>query len=198
MVLRNHPLYRGPAVVAATLAAVVACVLAFVPPALADTFPAKPAKLVVPFPPGGPLDATGRAIAQKLTEAWGQSVIVENKPGAGGNIGADYVAKSPADGYTIVMGALSTHAVNPSLYPKMPYDAKKDFAPISLVAVTPNVLVVNPALPMLPEPNDSLPGFAFAYAINSCTECTGSAGLTTSTFGVTATSEIGAKSFFAS
>ncbi|HET8876125.1 MAG TPA: tripartite tricarboxylate transporter substrate binding protein, partial [Casimicrobiaceae bacterium] len=74
--------------------------------------------------------------------------IVENKPGAGGNIGADYVAKSRADGYTVVMGALSTHAVNPSLYPKMPYDAKKDFAPITLVAVTPNVLVVNPELPV--------------------------------------------------
>jgi tripartite-type tricarboxylate transporter receptor subunit TctC len=113
-----------------------------------DTFPSHPAKIVVPFPPGGPLDAIGRAIAQRLTEAWGQSVIVENKPGAGGNIGADYVAKSPPDGYTVVMGALSTHAVNPSLYPKMPYDALRDFAPITLVAVTPNVLVVNPSLPV--------------------------------------------------
>jgi tripartite-type tricarboxylate transporter receptor subunit TctC len=103
---------------------------------------------VVPFPPGGPLDAVGRAIAQKLTEAWGQSVVVDNRPGAGGNIGADVVAKSPPDGYTVVMGALSTHAVNPSLYPTMPYDAVKDFAPITLVAVTPNVLVVNPSLPV--------------------------------------------------
>src|SRR5690348_7803183 len=116
--------------------------------AAADTFPSRPAKLIVPFPPGGPLDTTGREIAQKLGEMWGQSVIVENKPGAGGNIGADFVAKSPPDGYTIVMGALSTHAVNPSLYPKMPYDAKKDFAPITLVAITPNVLVVNPSLPV--------------------------------------------------
>lgn len=111
-------------------------------------FPARGARLVVPFPPGGPLDAVGRAIAQKLTEAWGQSVVVDNRPGAGGNIGADLVAKSPPDGYTIVMGALSTHAVNPSLYPSMPYDAVKDFAPITLVAVTPNVLVVNPSLPV--------------------------------------------------
>ena len=103
---------------------------------------------MVPFPPGGPLDATGRAIAQKLTEMWSQSVIVENKPGAGGNIGADFVAKSAPDGYTVVMGALSTHAVNPSLYSKMPYDAQKDFAPITLVAITPNVLVVNPSLPV--------------------------------------------------
>jgi tripartite-type tricarboxylate transporter receptor subunit TctC len=124
----------------------VAVVVAF--PVNADTFPSKTVKLVVPFPAGGPLDATGRTIAQKLTEAWGQSVIVENKPGAGGNIGAEYVAKSAPDGYTVVMGALSTHAVNPSLYPKMPFDAQKDFAPITLVAVTPNVLVVNPSLPV--------------------------------------------------
>jgi tripartite-type tricarboxylate transporter receptor subunit TctC len=124
----------------------VAAVVAF--PVNADTFPSKTVKLVVPFPAGGPLDATGRTIAQKLTEAWGQSVIVENKPGAGGNIGAEYVAKSAPDGYTVVMGALSTHAVNPSLYPKMPFDAQKDFAPITLVAVTPNVLVVNPSLPV--------------------------------------------------
>ena len=131
------------AVLVACLAAGLAAV-----PALAQTFPAKPARLVVPFPPGGPLDATGRLIAQHLTERWGQSVVVENKPGAGGNIGADFVAKSPPDGYTVVMGALSTHAVNPSLYAKMPYDAQKDFAPITLIAITPNVLVVNPDLPV--------------------------------------------------
>ena len=132
----------------AACAVLVTAVLAFAFPAQADTFPSRTVKLVVPFPPGGPLDATGRAIAQKLTEAWGQSVIVENKPGAGGNIGADYVAKSAPDGYTVVMGALSTHAVNPSLYPKMPFDAQRDFAPITLVAITPNVLVVNPSLPV--------------------------------------------------
>jgi tripartite-type tricarboxylate transporter receptor subunit TctC len=103
---------------------------------------------VVPFPPGGPLDVIGRLIAQKLTEAWGQTVVVDNRPGAGGNIGADIVAKSPPDGYAVVMGALSTHAVNPSLYARMPYDAVKDFAPITLVAVTPNVLVVNQSLPV--------------------------------------------------
>ena len=117
-------------------------------PAFTQSFPAKTARIVVPFPPGGPLDATGRLLAQQLSERWGQSIVVENKPGAGGNIGADYVAKSAPDGYTIVMGALSTHAVNPSLYAKMPYDAQKDFAPITLVAITPNVLVVNPALPV--------------------------------------------------
>lgn len=117
-------------------------------PGFTQSFPAKTARIVVPFPPGGPLDATGRLLAQQLSERWGQSIVVENKPGAGGNIGADYVAKSAPDGYTIVMGALWTHAVNPSLYAKMPYDAQKDFAPITLVAITPNVLVVNPALPV--------------------------------------------------
>ena len=129
----------------------IALALSIAPPAVQGQtapFPAKPVRLVVPFPPGGPLDVTGRAIAQKLGETWAQSVVVDNRPGAGGNIGADLVAKSPPDGYTVVMGALSTHAVNPSLYPSMPYDAVRDFAPITLVAVTPNVLVVNPALPV--------------------------------------------------
>ena len=126
--------------------AVVASSLASLLPAAAaqaQPFPSKPARLVIPFPPGGPLDTVGRALAQKLSEAWGQPVVVDNRPGAGGNIGADLVAKSPPDGYTVVMGALSTHAVNPGLYPKMPYDAIRDFAPITLVAITPNVLVVN-------------------------------------------------------
>ncbi|HJU23610.1 MAG TPA: tripartite tricarboxylate transporter substrate-binding protein, partial [Casimicrobiaceae bacterium] len=98
--------------VIALLAALV--VAGSMTPAAAQTFPEKAVKLVVPFPPGGPLDIIGREIAKELADAWGQSVIVDNKPGAGGNIGADYVAKSPADGYTVVMGALSTHAVNPS------------------------------------------------------------------------------------
>jgi tripartite-type tricarboxylate transporter receptor subunit TctC len=132
----------------AASAILVLAVLASPGSADAQDYPTRPVKLVVPFPPGGPLDIVGRAIAQKLTEAWSQSVVVDNRPGAGGNIGADIVAKSPPDGYTILMGALSTHAVNPSLYAKMPYDAVKDFAPITLVAVTPNVLVVNAALPV--------------------------------------------------
>lgn len=121
--------------------------------AAAQAFPSKPVKLVIPFPPGGSLDNVGRLIAQKLSEAWGQQVVIENKPGAGGNIGADAVAKSPPDGYTVVMGALSTHAVNPSLYRTMPYDAAKDFAPISNVAITPNVLIVSVKSPIhtLPE-----------------------------------------------
>ncbi len=126
----------------------VATGLLAAPVAMAQTYPAKPVKLVVPFPPGGSLDITGRLVAQKLTEAWGQPVVVENRPGAGGNIGADLVAKSAPDGYTILLGALSTHAVNPSLYARMPYDAAKDFAPITLLAITPNVLVVNAASPV--------------------------------------------------
>jgi len=126
----------------------VGACIALTAPAVAQTYPGKPVRLVVPFPPGGSLDFAGRLIAQKLTEMWGQPVVVENKPGAGGNIGADLVAKAPADGYTILLGALSTHAVNPSLYAKMPYDAAKDFAPITLIAVTPNVLVVNANSPV--------------------------------------------------
>ncbi len=140
-----------PRLLRSALLSLIACALVAsvaAPPAQAQSFPSKPVRMVIPFPPGGPLDAVGRTIAQKLTEAWGQNVLVDNRPGAGGNIGADLVAKSAPDGYTVVMGALSTHAVNPSLYPKMPYDAIKDFAPISLVAVTPNVLVVNPSLPV--------------------------------------------------
>jgi tripartite-type tricarboxylate transporter receptor subunit TctC len=114
----------------------------------AQSYPTKPIRLVVPFPAGGSLDVVARAIGQKLTEAWGQPVVIDNRPGAGGNIGADLVAKSAPDGYTILEGALSTHAVNVSLYAKMPYDPIKDFAPITLVAVTPNVLVLNASFPV--------------------------------------------------
>ncbi len=136
---------RGWAVLVVALAVAGVVVPA---PATAQAYPTRPVKLVVPFPPGGSLDLAGRLIAQKLTDLWGQSVVVENKPGAGGNIGADFVAKAPADGYTILLGALSTHAVNPNLYRTMPYDAAKDFAPITRVAITPNVLVVNANSPV--------------------------------------------------
>ncbi len=141
--------------------ALVAAALDAAPTTWAQSFPSKPVRLIVPFPPGGSLDNVGRLIAQKLSDLWGQSVVVENKPGAGGNIGADYVAKSAPDGYTIVMGALSTHAVNPNLYPSMPYDARKDFAPVSLVAITPNVLIVNSALPV--QSVRDLVGYAKAH-----------------------------------
>ncbi len=129
--------------------AVLAALLVFAASACAQSgYPNKPIRLIVPFPAGGSVDVTSRALAQKLSEQLGQQVIVDNRPGAGGNIGMDAVAKSAADGYTLGMGALSTHAVNPALFAKMPYDAVKDFAPVSLVVVTPNVLVTNPvALP---------------------------------------------------
>lgn len=111
-----------------------------------QAYPTKPIKLIVPFPAGGSLDATSRLLAAKLSDALGQSVVVENRAGAGGNIGMDAVAKSAPDGYTLGMGALSTHAVNPSLFAKMPYDANADFAPISNVVVTPNVLLIHPSI----------------------------------------------------
>jgi tripartite-type tricarboxylate transporter receptor subunit TctC len=115
--------------------------------AFAQGYPNKPIRLVVPYPAGGPLDIMARAIGQKLTEAWKQPVVVDNRAGAGGNIGADFVAKSAPDGYTLLMGAVATHAINPSLYSKIPYDPVKDFAPVALVAQVPNILVVNPAVP---------------------------------------------------
>jgi tripartite-type tricarboxylate transporter receptor subunit TctC len=110
-------------------------------------FPNKPIRFVVPYPAGGPLDTIARLLGQKVAESTKQPVVVDNKPGAGGNIGADLVAKSPADGYTILMGAVATHAINPTLYASIPYDPVKDFAPITQVASTPNVLVVNPSVP---------------------------------------------------
>ena len=111
-------------------------------------YPSKPIRIVVPFPAGGTTDVLARAAAQKLTESLGQPVVVDNRPGAGGNIGAELVAKSAPDGYTMLMGTVGTHAINASLYPKMPYDHVRDFAPVILVAGVPNVLVVNPSLPV--------------------------------------------------
>jgi tripartite-type tricarboxylate transporter receptor subunit TctC len=111
-------------------------------------YPNKPIKMVVPFPPGGTTDILARAVAADLQKSLGQPVIVDNKAGAGGNIGSDYVAKSAPDGYTLLMGTVGTHAINVSLYPKMPYDAVKDFSPVSLVAGVPNVLVAAPNYPV--------------------------------------------------
>lgn len=111
-------------------------------------YPNKPIRMIVPFTPGGSTDILGRAIGQALNEAWRQPVIIENKPGAGGAIGAEAAAKAAPDGYTLFMGHIGTLAVNPSLYPKLPYDAVKDFAPVALVAMVPNVLVVNTSLPV--------------------------------------------------
>ncbi len=113
----------------------------------AATFPDKPLKIVVTFTTGGAPDILARIIGERLTAAWGQPVIVDNKPGAGGNVGADFVAKSAPDGYTIVVGTVGTHSINPALYAKMPYDAVKDFTPITLIATTPNMLVINNDVP---------------------------------------------------
>ncbi len=106
-------------------------------------YPSKPIRLIVPYPPGGPLDAAARTLAERVKDALG-TVVVENRAGAGGNIGVDYVAKQPADGYTLVIGAVATHAINPWLFSKLPYDPIKDFAPITLIAQVPNVLVMSP------------------------------------------------------
>ena len=115
--------------------------------AQAPAYPTKPVHIIVTFTPGGAPDILGRILADKLGQAWGQSVIVDNKPGAGGNIGADAVAKAPGDGHMLVVGTVGTHAINGALYKKMPYDMVKDFTPIGLLATTPNVLVVNNEVP---------------------------------------------------
>jgi tripartite-type tricarboxylate transporter receptor subunit TctC len=110
-------------------------------------YPDRPVRLVVPFPPGGPTDIVARPVAQSLSKNLGQQVIVDNRGGAGGNIGADAVVKSAADGYTLLMGTVGTHAINASLYKKLTFDPVKDFAPVSLVAQAAVVLVVHPSLP---------------------------------------------------
>jgi tripartite-type tricarboxylate transporter receptor subunit TctC len=114
--------------------------------AFAQGFPNKPIRLVVTFPPGGAPDTLARIFSDKAQ--LGQAVVIDNVPGAGGNIGADKVAKSPADGYTLVMATVGTHSINGGLYSKMPYDMVKDFVPVSHVASTPNLLVVNNDLPV--------------------------------------------------
>ena len=113
-----------------------------------DSYPSKPARIMVSFAAGGPTDQVARIMSAKLTELLGQTFLVENKTGAGGNIGAAEVAKAPPDGYTLLMATVSTHAINPGLYKNMPYDPVKDFAPVGQVGVTPCVLAVNPSLPV--------------------------------------------------
>jgi tripartite-type tricarboxylate transporter receptor subunit TctC len=124
-----------------------ALLCAAVLPAFGQAWPAKPVRIVVPYPPGGPVDISARLLAPKLQQALGQPFLVENKPGAGGNIGADFVAKSAPDGYTLGMGAIATHAINPALMANVPYDPIRDFRHLALVVQVPNVLVVNPELP---------------------------------------------------
>jgi tripartite-type tricarboxylate transporter receptor subunit TctC len=137
--------------------------------AFAQSYPDKAITLIAPFSAGGALDLIARSVAQKLNDEWGQSVVVDNKAGAAGIIGTQYVARSAPDGYTILLGATTTHGINPSLYQKLPYDAVKDFAPVSLVATIPHILVVNPSLPInnlseFIKYAKSKPGLAFGSA----------------------------------
>jgi tripartite-type tricarboxylate transporter receptor subunit TctC len=127
----------------ASLAAVVGLASSAGALAQGAAYPSKPIRLIVPYPPGGPLDVAARALAERMKDSLG-TIVVENRAGAGGNVGVDHVAKQPADGYTLVIGAVATHAINPWLFAKLPYDPIKDFAPITLIAQVPNVLVMPP------------------------------------------------------
>jgi tripartite-type tricarboxylate transporter receptor subunit TctC len=144
--LRRTLLRSVPGALTALLFATVAA-LPGQASAQAAGYPNKPVTIIVPFTAGGNTDAFARMVGDELDKALGQRFLIENKPGAGGNLGAAAVAKAEPDGYTLGMGTVSTHAINPSLYKKLPFDADKGFAPVSLIATLPNVLVVNPSLP---------------------------------------------------
>lgn len=135
----------------------------------AQIFPAKPIRLIAPFSAGGALDLIARAVGDKLTDGLGRPVIVDNRAGASGAIGSEVVARSAPDGYTLLLGATTTHGINPALNPKLPYDPIKDFTPISLVATIPHVIVVHPSVPAKTLPEFVLlakakPGIAFGSA----------------------------------
>ena len=115
--------------------------------AMAQTYPAKTVRIIVPFPPVGAADLLSRTLAQKLTEAWGQTVIVDNRPGVGGNFGVEMAAKSPPDGYTTVMAAVTTNAIGMATYTKLGYDLERDLAPVVLAGNVPHILVIHPSLP---------------------------------------------------
>lgn len=118
------------------------------PPSLAASeYPVRPIRLVAPFPPGGPTDLLARVVASGLTQRWGQQVVVDNRPGAAGNIGSEVAARAAPDGYTLLMGTVATHAINESLYARMPFAPHKDFAAVALAAQTPSAFVVHPAIP---------------------------------------------------
>ena len=153
----------------------VAAAVCAVPAFAQDKWPSKPITYVVPFAAGGTTDVLARLIGQKLSVALGQPVVVENKPGAGGNIGSDFVSKAAPDGYTILGGTISSHAINPSLYPKMPYDAVKSFVPITLIGTNPLVLIVPPSsksttLKELIAAAKAKPGMTFASAGNGTSQ----------------------------
>ena len=125
-----------------------AVLVARMPALAADFYPSRPIRIVVAYTPAGTTDILARVLGQKLTEVWGQPVIIDNRPGANGNIGTEYAAKATPDGYTLLMTTAGAHGINPSLYRKLGYDAVKDFAPVSLVAIVPNILVVNNSIPV--------------------------------------------------
>ncbi len=129
------------------LAAIVSLTLAPAWVACAQSYPVRPIRYVVPFPAGGGVDIVARLVGQKIAESLGQQVVIDNRGGAGGIIGAEIVARAAPNGYTIVMGNVATHALNPVLFKKLPYDAVKDFTPVTLVAMIPGVLLVHPAVP---------------------------------------------------
>lgn len=131
----------------AALVLACGCALALALPAAAQTYPNRPLRIIVPFTPGGSSDVLARAIGVEIGRSLGQPVVIENVPGAGGSLGAEKAAKSPADGYTLLMGHIGTLAINPALYPKLGYDPQRSFAPVAWVARVPNVLVVNAAVP---------------------------------------------------
>ncbi len=116
--------------------------------ASAQGYPAKPIRLIVPYPPGGPTDLVGRSIGQKLTEAWGQPVVVENRAGAASAVGTEVAARSPADGYSLLLGTSAGFSISPALGTKLPYDPERDFAPITMLVINPQILVVHPSMPV--------------------------------------------------
>ena len=125
-----------------------ACAVTTCAPALAQPYPAKPVRMIVAYPAGGSVDVVARLATQKFTESMGRSFVVENRSGAGGNVGTDYAPKAPADGYTLLMGSAAALASNPALFAKLPFDPVRDFAPVSLIVIQPNILVVHPAIPV--------------------------------------------------
>src|SRR6266699_2087159 len=136
--------HRWPAMLAGII---VAFVLGSAGVKAEDKYPSRPVRIVVSFSAGGPTDTVARVMGAKMGELLGQQFVVENRVGAGGNIGADQVAKAPPDGYTLLMATVSTHAINPGLYKNMPYDPVRDFAPVAQIGVTPTLLGVHPSLP---------------------------------------------------
>jgi tripartite-type tricarboxylate transporter receptor subunit TctC len=128
--------------------ALVAAALFAATTAHGQTYPTRPIRYLVPFPAGGTTDILGRVIGQKLSEAWGQPVLIDNRPGAGGSVGSDVAAKAPPDGYTLLGGTISSHSINISLYGKLPYHPLRSFDPVTRLVTVPNVLVVHPSMPV--------------------------------------------------